>query len=121
MFGLPHSLKKLLGTAKIHPITFVEIGFRLTGDDCGQVIDNLGSIRDERFRDSRVRDIGRESADWNGAPAGAAGVIVSAIVSRSTDLPPMLTAFCKRLAKFATDHSGCAGHQDIHTAQWIER
>ena len=89
MSRLPDSLKKLLSTAQIHPVPLVEIGFRLTGNDCGQVIDNIWSIRHERFRDTRLGNIGREGVTSNGAPAGAAGLMVSAIVSRSTDLLPM--------------------------------
>ena len=93
MVSVPDSLEEPLDTTQIHPIPLVKIGFRLTGDDRGQMIDYIGSIRGERFSNRGVRYSPERVLTENGAPAGGSGVIVSAIVNRSTELPPMVLCF----------------------------
>src|SRR5580693_2779774 len=116
MSRLPDSLKKVLSAAKIHAITLVEIGLGLSGDDRGQVIDNVWSIRHEGFRNTGVRDIGREGNDLersSGRSSGFDRIGHRQSVHRSaSDVPP----FCKSLAKFTADHSSCAGYQDFHSS-----
>jgi hypothetical protein len=56
------------------------------------MIDYIGSIRGERFSNRGVRYIARESANGK-RNSGGSGVIVSAIVNRSTELLPMVLCF----------------------------
>ena len=51
----PNRFEEVLNAAQIDPVPFVKIGFRLAGDHCGQMIDDIGPIRDKRFSDRRVR------------------------------------------------------------------
>jgi hypothetical protein len=116
MSRLPHSLEKSLSAGKIHPVSLIEICLCLTGDDCGKVIDNFWAIRNERFRDTRVGDIGRKRTDLERSASWRSRFY--SIGHRQPDYRSASDdpALYKRLAKFAADHSGCAGHQDFHTS-----
>ena len=57
----PDGFEEVLNATQIDPVPFVKIGFRFTGNHCGQMIDDIRSIRGKRFRDRGRKYRPRES------------------------------------------------------------
>jgi len=110
----PDSLEQVLDPSQIHPVPFVKIGFRLTGNNCGQMKDNIGSIGDDRFSGRRVRYIGGKSPHRkrrSGRRVRGDRVGHGEVLHRfAANAQP----FRNRFAEFAADHAGRSNHQNIH-------
>ena len=99
---------------EIDPVALVEIGFRLAGDDGGEVEDHVRAAGDHRLGLSRRGQIRRDRLDLSGESRRRGGLDDVDQHELCDRFPVERLVANEPLGELATDHPGRADDQHLH-------
>jgi hypothetical protein len=113
--GATDRLQQVTGTVEIDPVTLVEVGLRLAGDNRGKVEDHLRPVSHHSVARRWFRQVEHDAVE-RARPALRRRRLHYVEQAESVQADPAEVAVDNEpIGQLAADHPGSAGHCDTHS------
>jgi hypothetical protein len=111
--GMADGVDQVARAVEIDPVTLVELGLGLAGDDRREMKDHLRPVRDQRFRRAGIGEIGGHDADRD-RDIRRLGGRHHVLQRHAGDFVRAEAAVAQQpFSQFAADHAGAPKNQNV--------